>query len=106
MVVGHGAEAVGVAARAIEPEAIVAVQERQLGTGHAVLAAREALGGFDGDLFVLFGDTPFLRPETLERIDEDIKCEPTGITDALGFYRRASNADRRSAALAVIRWTF
>jgi bifunctional UDP-N-acetylglucosamine pyrophosphorylase/glucosamine-1-phosphate N-acetyltransferase len=68
VVVGHGAEAVGVAARAVEPEAIVAVQERQLGTGHAVLAAREALGGFDGDLFVLFGDTPFLRPETLERM--------------------------------------
>ena len=29
----------------------MALQERQLGTGHAVLAAREALDGFDGDLF-------------------------------------------------------
>src|SRR5690625_1813167 len=47
---------------------IVATQERQLGTGHAVLAARDALDGFDGDLFVLFGDTPFLKPETLARM--------------------------------------
>ncbi|HET7409994.1 MAG TPA: bifunctional UDP-N-acetylglucosamine diphosphorylase/glucosamine-1-phosphate N-acetyltransferase GlmU, partial [Paracoccaceae bacterium] len=31
-------------------------------------AAREALHGFQGDLFVLFGDTPFLRPETLDAI--------------------------------------
>ena len=65
IVVGHGGEAVGRAARALEPEAAVALQERQLGTGHAVLAARDALDGFDGDLFVLFADTPFLRPETL-----------------------------------------
>jgi bifunctional UDP-N-acetylglucosamine pyrophosphorylase / glucosamine-1-phosphate N-acetyltransferase len=65
IVVGHGGEAVGRAARALEPGAAVVAQEQQLGTGHAVLAAREALDGFDGDLFVLFADTPFLRPETL-----------------------------------------
>ena len=65
IVVGHGGEAVGRAARAMEPEAAVVLQERQLGTGHAVLAARQALDGFDGDLFVLFADTPLLRPETL-----------------------------------------
>ncbi|HET7409456.1 MAG TPA: NTP transferase domain-containing protein, partial [Paracoccaceae bacterium] len=73
VVVGHGADAVGAAARAFDPEAVVAVQERQLGTGHAVLAARAALDGFQGDLFVLFGDTPFLRPETLDamRLERD-----------------------------------
>lgn len=68
VVVGHGAEAVGEAARQANDGVIVAMQERQLGTGHAVLAARDALDGFDGDLFVLFGDTPFLKPETLARM--------------------------------------
>ena len=68
VVVGHGGEAVGAAARAFDAGAVVAVQERQLGTGHAVLAARQALDGFEGDLFVIFGDTPFLRPETLQRM--------------------------------------
>ena len=36
------------------------VQERRLGTGHAVLSAREALGDFDGLLFVLCGDAPLV----------------------------------------------
>ena len=42
------------------------MQEEQLGTGHATAQARDALKGFDGLAIVLFGDTPFLRPETLE----------------------------------------
>ena len=45
IVVGHGAEAVGEAARALDPGARIAVQEEQLGTGHAVLSARDALDG-------------------------------------------------------------
>lgn len=68
VVVGSGAEAVAEAARAFDPSARVALQERQLGTGHAVLAARDALEGFEGDLFVLFGDTPFLGADTLQRM--------------------------------------
>ena len=70
VVVGHGAEAVEAAAKARNPGAVTALQAEQLGTGHAVLAAREALAGFDGDMFVLFGDTPFLRPETLIAMQE------------------------------------
>ena len=42
-----------------------AVQEPRLGTGHAVAQAREALAKFDGDVLVIYGDTPFVRPETL-----------------------------------------
>ena len=70
VVVGHGAEAVEAAAKARNPGAVTALQAEQLGTGHAVLAARDALTGFDGDMFVLFGDTPFLRPETLIAMQE------------------------------------
>jgi bifunctional UDP-N-acetylglucosamine pyrophosphorylase/glucosamine-1-phosphate N-acetyltransferase len=65
VVVGHGGADVSEAARAYAPDVEIAEQIEQLGTGHAVLAVREALAGFDGDLYVLFGDTPFIRPETL-----------------------------------------
>jgi bifunctional UDP-N-acetylglucosamine pyrophosphorylase/glucosamine-1-phosphate N-acetyltransferase len=44
----------------------VAVQDPPLGTGHAVLAAREALSGFEGDLLVLNGDCPLLEARDLE----------------------------------------
>jgi len=66
VVTGHGAEAVAKAARAKDPEVIIAHQAEQNGTAHAVAQAREALAGFDGDAIVLYGDTPFVRPETLE----------------------------------------
>ena len=66
LVVGHGAELVGKAAADLDPEITIAVQEEQLGTGHAVAQARPALDGFDGDAIVLYGDTPFIRTETLE----------------------------------------
>ena len=68
VVVGHGGEAVGAAARALAPEAVVVEQREQLGTGHAVQTARDALEGFRGDVLVLFGDTPFIRDETLRTV--------------------------------------
>ena len=43
-------------------------QLEQKGTGHAVLSARKALSGFSGDVLILYGDTPLLRPETLLRM--------------------------------------
>jgi len=51
------------------PEA-VAVQDPPLGTAHAVLAAREALADFDGDVLVLNGDCPLLEPHDLEPLFE------------------------------------
>jgi UDP-N-acetylglucosamine diphosphorylase/glucosamine-1-phosphate N-acetyltransferase len=42
-----------------------AVQEPQLGTGHAVQCAAPGLAGSGGDAFVLAGDGPLIRPETL-----------------------------------------
>jgi len=66
LVVGHGAEAVEAAAREIDPGIAVAVQKEQLGTAHAVLCAADALADAGGDSVVLYGDTPFIRPETLE----------------------------------------
>ena len=66
VVAGHGAELVAKAAQAFDEEAEVAIQSEQLGTAHAVAQARDALTGFDGDALVLYGDTPFISPETLE----------------------------------------
>ncbi|GMG81394.1 bifunctional UDP-N-acetylglucosamine diphosphorylase/glucosamine-1-phosphate N-acetyltransferase GlmU [Paralimibaculum aggregatum] len=65
VVVGHGAEAVAEAARAAAPDVAVCLQESQRGTGDALRAAAPALSGFEGRLLVMFGDTPFVRPETL-----------------------------------------
>ncbi|WP_371157785.1 bifunctional UDP-N-acetylglucosamine diphosphorylase/glucosamine-1-phosphate N-acetyltransferase GlmU [Jannaschia sp. 2305UL9-9] len=65
IVAGHGGDAVEAAARAHDPDAVVVRQTQQLGTGHAVLQARAALAGFKGDAIVLYGDTPFIQPETL-----------------------------------------
>jgi len=45
-------------------------QAEQKGTGHAVMAGREALAGLGGRLVVLYGDCPLLRPETLARLVE------------------------------------
>jgi bifunctional UDP-N-acetylglucosamine pyrophosphorylase/glucosamine-1-phosphate N-acetyltransferase len=46
----------------------VAVQEEPLGTGDAVRCARGALDGFGGDVLVLNGDVPALRPETIRAL--------------------------------------
>lgn len=46
----------------------VAVQERPLGTADAVKAARRILEKFTGDVLILFGDTPLVTVETMERL--------------------------------------
>lgn len=43
------------------------VQEEQLGTGNAVMAAESALRGFDGDVLTVFGDHPIITRETFLR---------------------------------------
>ncbi len=66
VVVGHGRERV---IPVVRREGVqYAVQERQLGTGHAVLAAREYLEGGGGDVVVLSGDVPLLSVETLRSV--------------------------------------
>ena len=43
-----------------------AVQDPQLGTGHAVMCAREHLKDFDGTVLVCYGDMPLLRQEVYQ----------------------------------------
>ncbi len=70
VVAGHGAEQVTKAVAGLDPDAQTVLQEEQLGTGHAVAQAFPALDGFEGRVIVLYGDTPFIRPETLEALAE------------------------------------
>jgi bifunctional UDP-N-acetylglucosamine pyrophosphorylase/glucosamine-1-phosphate N-acetyltransferase len=66
VVVGHGAEEVARAARAYDEATVTVLQEPQLGTAHAVAQAAPLLANATGDAIVLYGDTPFIRPETLQ----------------------------------------
>lgn len=50
--------------------ALVAEQREPLGTGHALLQARALLDGYGTDLVVLYGDTPLLRPHTVQALVE------------------------------------
>lgn len=44
------------------------LQNEQLGTGHAVMQAKEKLKDYDGDVMILCGDTPLLKSETLKAL--------------------------------------
>ncbi len=88
VVVVTAPDAAAVAALAKEWGAETVVQQRQLGTGHAVLAAEGALKEFAGNLLVLFGDTPLLTAGTLSRLIAGLEDSGPGAgTDiaALGF---------------------
>jgi bifunctional UDP-N-acetylglucosamine pyrophosphorylase/glucosamine-1-phosphate N-acetyltransferase len=85
VVAGHEADRVRAAAAAIDPDAQVVMQAERLGTGHAVAQARDALASFDGDVVVHYGDTPFVRPETLQRM---IAARATADVVILGFRAR------------------
>ena len=65
-VVGEGNADVRAAAEAQGLE--IAIQEPQQGTGHAVQCAKAALAGFEGQVVVLYADTPLISNETLSRV--------------------------------------
>ena len=67
----------------IAPHAQVFVQENQLGTADAVLAARPALVAHDGDVMVLYADTPLIQTETVRRLRSAL-TGGTGVA-VLGF---------------------
>ena len=93
VVTGHGAEEVARAARDYDETTFIAHQAEQKGTGHAVAQALPLLEGFDGKVVVLYGDTPFVRPETLQAMIES----PADVV-ILGF---PSRPDTRYGRLVV-----
>jgi bifunctional UDP-N-acetylglucosamine pyrophosphorylase/glucosamine-1-phosphate N-acetyltransferase len=68
VVVGHGADAVR---QAYNGNGVTwAIQDKQLGTGHAVLCAQEAFNGFAGEIIILSGDVPLIQENTLRAMIE------------------------------------
>ena len=63
VVIGHGAGAVRDAYD--RNDVVWITQEKQLGTGHAVLRAQRAFGDFSGDILILSGDVPLIEEQTL-----------------------------------------
>ncbi len=63
-IVGHGRDQV----EPLLSDTTMVVQEEQLGTAHAVLVAHEALAGKSGSLVVLTGDSPLVKPSTIEEL--------------------------------------
>jgi bifunctional UDP-N-acetylglucosamine pyrophosphorylase/glucosamine-1-phosphate N-acetyltransferase len=53
----------------------IVVQEPQLGTAHAVQQAEPALAGFDGDVLILYADTPLVSHGTLLRMLERLNAD-------------------------------
>jgi bifunctional UDP-N-acetylglucosamine pyrophosphorylase/glucosamine-1-phosphate N-acetyltransferase len=73
VVVGKGRDQVE---QALEGrDVLIAHQAQQLGTGHAVQQAENALQGYDGPVLILYGDTPFVQTETLRRMIDRLDGE-------------------------------
>jgi len=64
-------------------EAAIAIQDPPLGTGHAVLAAQDALGDFSGELVVLYGDTPLIPREAILALFQTLEAGAS--VGVLGF---------------------
>ena len=88
-----------------------AVQEPQLGTGHAVLQAKEALAGFEGDVLLLSGDVPFIRPVTMRAMLDALHgaADPAAVVlgfrppDAAAYGRVVAGPDGRVAKIVELR---
>src|SRR5512136_2879912 len=83
VVVGHQGDEVEAALRAALPGAPLrfARQEKQLGTAHAVLAAKAALRGYRGPVVILSGDTPLLTAQTVSAV-ADARTAPRSLAFA------------------------
>lgn len=105
-VVGEGNADVRAAAEELGLD--IALQEPQLGTGHAVLCAKEALQGFDGNLAILYADTPFVTSKTLTRVFESLESQ-SDVTvlgfepEEPGFYGRLITQDGELTAIVEAR---
>jgi bifunctional UDP-N-acetylglucosamine pyrophosphorylase/glucosamine-1-phosphate N-acetyltransferase len=63
----------------------VVVQDPQLGTAHAVQQAEAALSGFDGDILILYGDTPLVESATMLRMLERLNAPDSPVAVVVAF---------------------
>lgn len=71
VVVGHGRDQVAAHLAEVAPKAAIAVQDQQLGTGHAVGCALQELPQLTGTVVVTYGDVPLLTGETLQHLVDE-----------------------------------
>jgi bifunctional UDP-N-acetylglucosamine pyrophosphorylase / glucosamine-1-phosphate N-acetyltransferase len=79
VIVGYGADQVKAALQHRTDVEFIA-QTEQLGTGHAAQQVIPALQDFEGDLLILNGDVPLLRPETLAQLLETHRQQQNAAT--------------------------
>ncbi|HXQ14830.1 MAG TPA: bifunctional UDP-N-acetylglucosamine diphosphorylase/glucosamine-1-phosphate N-acetyltransferase GlmU [Caulobacteraceae bacterium] len=84
VVLGPGAPEVRAHVAARLGEDAIATQDPPLGTGHAVLAAKDVLSGFDGELVVLLADSALLTPEAVAPLF-DLRAAGADVA-VLGFH--------------------
>jgi bifunctional UDP-N-acetylglucosamine pyrophosphorylase / glucosamine-1-phosphate N-acetyltransferase len=82
VVVGSGKDQLE---KALVGTAELAVQEPQYGTGHAVQMAENALGGFDGDVLILYGDVPFVPTATMQGMIDRLNAADAPAVVVLAF---------------------
>ncbi len=83
VITGAGREQVEAA---VAPQGIAtALQAEQLGTGHAVAQARDALAGFAGDVLILYGDVPLVTDATMRRMVARLHGVDAPAAVVLGF---------------------
>ncbi|GHU04984.1 bifunctional protein GlmU [Alphaproteobacteria bacterium] len=73
------------------------LQKDRLGTGHAALQAEALIGAFDGVALILFGDTPLIAKETLEKMILRFDASDHPALVVLGFYPKDPGAYGRLA---------
>jgi bifunctional UDP-N-acetylglucosamine pyrophosphorylase/glucosamine-1-phosphate N-acetyltransferase len=103
LVVGHQADDVARAAEVVGLAGLrVVLQAEQRGTGHAVLCARDAFRGWDGDVLIVYGDVPLIRTETLRRLLDTHRAERAALSlltlrfaDPAGYGRIVRDASGR-----------
>ncbi len=105
VVAGHGREQLEAQ---LGYRAAIAVQDPQLGTGHAVQQAEAALADFEGDVLILYGDVPFVTAATMQRMLDRLHEKDRPLCVVLGFrpadpgaYGRIVSEDRRTIAKMV-----
>lgn len=89
VVVGAHSPSVGQAAKRRVGVKNIAVQDPPLGTGHAVLAAREAMKGFEGQVIITYADCPMMSAEVLAPVFELSESADMAV---LGFEARDPGA--------------
>ena len=111
VVVGHQRDQVGPHIQALAPDSVLAVQEQQQGTGHAVRVAVDAVlsagGELSGTVIVAYGDTPLLEGESLrafaaehEAAQRAVSILSGRVADPFGYGRVVRDED--GDVLAII----